>query len=114
MMAEIMRQTQNPRHVATAYLGRRFAHLAIECSCLFDDQDTCFRAFALHHEGRCRAGKRAPDDHDVVIEVHRPKRMAFIPFQSKLVECSKQTFLRAIAPKAATISIEPPSQWRQD
>jgi len=42
MMSEIMRQTQNPRHVATAHLGRRFAHLAIECSGFFDDQDTRF------------------------------------------------------------------------
>jgi hypothetical protein len=29
--------------------------------------------FALQHEGRYRAGKRAPDDHDVVIEIHRSK-----------------------------------------
>ena len=86
MMTEIMRQTQDPRHIATAHLGGRFAHLAIERSPLFDDQDTRFGAFALQHEGRCRAGKRAPDDHDVVIEIHRSKRMAFIPLQSKRVE----------------------------
>ena len=75
MMAEIMRQTQNPRHVATAHLGRRFAYLAIECSCLFDDQDTRFGTFALQYERSCRAGKRAPDDHDVVIEIHRSSQI---------------------------------------
>ena len=85
MMPEIMRQTQDPRHIAAAHLGGRFAHLAIERSPLFDDQDTRFGAFALQHEGRCRAGKRAPDDHDVVIEIHPSKRMAFIPLQSKSV-----------------------------
>src|SRR6266481_1710314 len=85
MMSEIMRQTQNSRHVATAHLGRRFAHLAIERSCLFDDQYPCFGASAFQHESGCRAGKRAPDDHDVVIEIHRSKRMAFIPLQSKSV-----------------------------
>jgi len=65
-----MRKTQNPRHVATAHLGRRFAYLSIECSCFFDDQDTRFGTLALHYERSCRAGKRAPDDHDVVIEIH--------------------------------------------
>ena len=85
MMAEIMRQTQDPRHVTTAHLSGRFAYLAIERSPLFDDQDTCFGAFAFQHERRCRAGKRAPDDYDVVIEIHRSKRMAFIPLQSKSV-----------------------------
>jgi len=75
MMAEIMRQTQNPRHVATAHLGRRFAYLSIECSCFFDDQDTRFGTLALHYERSCRAGKRAPDDHDVVIEIHRSSQI---------------------------------------
>ena len=70
MMAEIMRKTQNPRHVATAHLGRRFAYLAIECICFFDDQDTRFGTLALQYERSCRAGKRAPDDRDVVIEIH--------------------------------------------
>ena len=83
MMPKIMRQAQDPRHVATAHFGGRFAYLAIERSPFFDDQDARFGAFALQHEGRCRAGKRAPDDHDVVIEIHRSKRMAFIPLQSK-------------------------------
>ena len=82
-MTEIMRQAQNARHIATAHFGGRFAHLAIERSRLFDDQDTRFGMFALQHEGRYRAGKRAPDDHDVVIEIHRPKRMASMPLQSK-------------------------------
>lgn len=71
MMTEIMRQTQDPRHVTTAHLCGRFADLAIECGCLFDDHDTRFEAFALQHERGRRAGKRAPDDHDVVIEIHR-------------------------------------------
>src|SRR6185436_594357 len=82
-MTEIMRQTQYPGHIATAHLGGRLAHLAIERSSLFDDQDTRFGAFAFQHEGRCRAGECATDDHDVVIEIHRSKRMAFIELQSK-------------------------------
>src|SRR5262245_22321612 len=82
-MTEIMRQTQDPCHIATAHLGGRFAHLAIECGSLFDYQDTRIGPFALQHKGRCRAGKRATDDRDVVIEIHRSKRMAFVPFQSK-------------------------------
>ena len=86
MMPEIMRQTQDPRHITTAHLGSRFAHLAIERRRLFDDQDARFRAFALQHEGRCRAGERAPDDHDVVIEIHRLKRVASIPLWGKSSE----------------------------
>jgi len=85
-MPEIMRQTQDPGHIATAHLSRRFAHFAIECRGFFDDQDTRFGMFALQHEGRYRAGTRAPDDHDVVIEIHRSKRMASIPLQSKHLE----------------------------
>jgi len=75
MMPETMRQTQDPRHVATAHLSRRFAYLSIECSCFFDDQDTRFGTLALHYERSCRAGKRAPDDHDVVIEIHRSSQI---------------------------------------
>src|SRR5499427_5265931 len=101
-MTEIMRQTQDPGHIATAHLRSRFAHLAVEGSSLLDDQDTRFGAFALQHEGRCRAGKRATDDHDVVIEIHRLKRMAFVPLQSKRVEWCRQSL--AIG-TAATISI---------
>ena len=41
-----------------------------------------FGAFAFQHESRCRAGKRATDDHDIVIEIHRSKRMGFMPLQS--------------------------------
>ena len=40
--------------------------------------------------------------------------MAFIPLQKKRVESRRQSYLRAIAATAATISIEPPSQCRQD
>ena len=40
--------------------------------------------------------------------------MAFIPLQKKRVESRRQSYLRAIATTAATISIEPPSQCRQD
>jgi hypothetical protein len=71
MMTEIMRQTQNPRHVTTTHLGGRFADLAIECGCLVNDQNTRLGAFTLQHERGCCAGKRAPDYHDVVIELHR-------------------------------------------
>jgi hypothetical protein len=78
-----MRETQNSRHVTTAHLGRRFAHLAIECRGFFNDKDTRFGTFALQHERGCGAGKRAADDHDVVIEIHPSKRMAFLPLQSK-------------------------------
>ncbi len=92
MMPEIMSQTQDPRHIATAHLGGRFAYLAIERSPFFDDQHTRFGVFAFQHEGRCRAGKRAPDDHDVVIEIHRSKRMASMPPQSKNVEDADSPF----------------------
>ena len=83
MMAEIVRETQNPRHVTTAYLRRRFADLPIEGGCLFYDQDARFGLLAFQHECCRRAGKRAPDDHDVVIEIHRSKRMAFLLLQGK-------------------------------
>ena len=93
MMAEIMRKTQNPRHVATAHLGRRFAYLTIECSCFFDDQDTRLEMFALQHERSCRAGKRAPDDHDVVIEIHRSSQIgrSTIETQSVCIRLSSVT-----------------------
>src|SRR4051812_46288670 len=113
MMAEIMRQTQNPGHVATTHLGRRFAHLAIERRALFDDQDARFSMFALQHECRSRTGKCAPDDHDVIIEIHRPKRMAFIPLQSKPIGRWTESFA-SIARTAASISVERPPRCRQD
>ena len=67
MVAEIMRQTQNPRHVATADFGGRFAHFAIELSRLLDNQNSGVRTATLEHE-RCRsARKRAADDRHIVI-----------------------------------------------
>jgi len=65
-MTEIMGETQNSRHVTTAYFRGRFADFAIELGCFFDDQDTCFGSFAFEHERRRRAGKCAPDDYYIV------------------------------------------------
>src|SRR5438094_8281469 len=76
MMAEIMGETQNPGHITTADFCGRFADLAIERGCLFDDKDARFGSFAFEHERRRRAGKRAANDYDIVIEVHRSRNNA--------------------------------------
>ena len=70
-MTEIMGQTQNARHVTTAHLGRRFAHLPIELGSFFNDENARFRPFAFEHQCGRGAGKRAADDYDVVFEIHR-------------------------------------------
>ncbi len=77
MMSEIMGQTQNSGHVTTAHLGTRFADFAVELRVFLDDQDARFGSLALQHKRRCRAGKRAADDYDIVFEIHRPERMDF-------------------------------------
>src|SRR5205814_865670 len=69
MMTEVMGETQNPRHVTTAYFCGRFANLAIKLRIFFDDQDACLGSFAFQHQCRRRAGKRAANDHDIVIEL---------------------------------------------
>src|SRR6516162_1598261 len=73
MMPETMRQTQDPRHVATAHLSRRFAYLTIEFICLLDDQNACVGPFAFEHECRRRTGEGAADNYDVIIEIRRSK-----------------------------------------
>ena len=70
-MTEIMGQTQNARHVTTAHLCGRFAHLAIELGIFFNHENARFGPFALEHERGRSAGKRAADDYDVVFEIHR-------------------------------------------
>ena len=74
MMTEVMGETQNPRHVTAAYFCGRFTNLAIKLRIFFDDQDACLGSFAFQHQCRRRAGKRAANDHDIVIEVHRVLR----------------------------------------
>jgi len=67
MVTEVMRQSEDPRHVATADLGGRFAHFAIELRRLLDDEDSGVRTATFEHE-RCRgAGKRAANDRYIVI-----------------------------------------------
>ena len=75
MMAEVMGETQNPGHVTTAHLGSLFPNLAVERGCFFDNEDTRFGSLPLEDQRRRRAGKRAADDHDIVIEIHRSNRM---------------------------------------
>src|SRR5207248_1267118 len=59
MVSEVMSQSEDPRHVATADLGGRFAHFAIELGRLLDNQNSGVRTATFEHE-RCRcAGKRA-------------------------------------------------------
>ena|SRR5215469_13411471 len=74
MMAEIMGQTQNTGHVATAHFGSRFADFAVELRVFFDDQDARFRSLVLQHKRGCGAGKGATDDYDVVFEIHWQQR----------------------------------------
>ncbi len=71
MMTEIMGQTQNPRHIATAYFGGRFPDLPVELSCFFDDKHPRVRPFAFEHERSRGAGKGTADDYDIVFEIHR-------------------------------------------
>jgi len=67
MVSEVMSQSEDPRHVATADLGGRFAHFAIELGRLLDNQNSGVRTATFEHE-RCRcAGKRAADDRHIVI-----------------------------------------------
>src|SRR6478672_5035415 len=67
MVTEVMSQSEDPRHVATADLGGRFAHFAIELRRLLDDEDSGVRTATFEHE-RCRgAGKRAANDRYIVI-----------------------------------------------
>ena len=71
LVAEIIRQAKNPRHVATAHFRGRFADFAIERGILLDNEHARGRMFALDHERRGRTGESATDDHDIVIELHR-------------------------------------------
>ena len=75
VMTEVIRQAENPRHVATAQLGRGFADLPIELRRLLDYQDTRSRVLAFQHQRGRRAGKRAADNYDVVVKLHRRARM---------------------------------------
>src|SRR4051812_25077389 len=70
MMTEIVGEAQNARHITTAHFRGRFADFSIERGCFFDDEDSCLRSFALQHEGRRCARKRATDDYHIVFELH--------------------------------------------
>ena len=47
MMAEIIGEPEQTRHIATAQLGGRFADLAIELGGFLDDQDAGGRVLAF-------------------------------------------------------------------
>ena len=70
MMAEVMGETQNPRHVTTAHFRGRFTDFAIERSVLLDDQHAGGRVLAFDERRRRCAGKCAADDHDIVNRFH--------------------------------------------
>jgi hypothetical protein len=67
LVPEVMGQPEDPRHVTTADLGGRFAHLAIELGRLLDDQDSCVRPATFEHDRGRGARKRAADDRYIVI-----------------------------------------------
>ena len=71
MMTEIMGQTQNFCHITTAHLGSRFTDFAIELGRFFDNEHPHIWPFPFEHKRGRGTGKRAPDDHDIVFEVHR-------------------------------------------
>src|SRR5207253_1497375 len=62
MVTEVMRQSEDPRHVATADLGGRFAHFAIELRRLLDDEDNCVRTATVEHLRSRGVGDRASND----------------------------------------------------
>src|SRR5437868_2018085 len=85
LVAEIICQTEDPRHVTAAYFGRRFANLAIERRVLFDDEHTRSRMFPRDHQRRGRTGKCATDDHDIVIKIHGRQRGWTLPTPNAIV-----------------------------
>src|SRR5205085_11152735 len=89
MMAEIVRETQNARHVATAYFRGRFADFSIERGRLLDDEDACFRLLALQHQCRRRARKGATDDYHIVFQLH-PHRRKWTSKRVKAISSDKR------------------------
>src|SRR5205823_13378529 len=67
IVSEVMSQSEDPRHIATADLGGRFAHFAIKLGCLLDNQDSGVRTATFEHHRRRGAGKGTADDRHIVI-----------------------------------------------
>ncbi len=74
MMAEVIRQAEDPRHVTAADLGGRFAHLAIELARFLDDEDARAGLLALDHERRRGAGKRAANHYCIIVALHGSRK----------------------------------------
>ena len=72
-MPEVMGETEDARHVATAHFSGGLADFAIECLYFFHNENARGRTAALDHERGGRAGEGAADDDDVV--VHRGNTM---------------------------------------
>ena len=63
---EVLRQPQNAPEKVSADLDRRFADAAGEGRRFFDDQDAQGGMLAQEQQGRRCAGKRAPNNGNVV------------------------------------------------
>ena len=70
-MSKMMGQAENARHIATAHLGGGLADFAVKLRCFFDNEHPRIWPFPFEHKRGRGTGKRAPDDHDIVFEVHR-------------------------------------------
>ena len=102
-MTEIMRKTQDPRHVTTAHLGGRFAHLAIELGRLLDDQDSGVRPATFEHDSGRGAGKRAADDRYIVI--HGKENDARARGKGNLHDSTQNEVTFKLAPRDSSASL---------
>jgi hypothetical protein len=103
MMSEVMSQSEDPRHVATADLGGRFAYFAIELGRLLDNQNSGVRTATFEHE-RCRsARKRAADDRHIVI--HGEKMMRALAGKGNLRDSTQNEATFKLAPRDSSASL---------
>lgn len=70
-MPEVIAQSEDARHEATANLGRGFTDFAIEFLCFLNEEDARGGMLSFEHERRRRARESAAHDHDVIIKLHR-------------------------------------------